>query len=73
VSPFGGAEGMVKKEETGDMSQNAGRQESGNNFKPLLPMRKTSTPGPSLEKEGELEGSPFLKGDAGGFFERLKD
>ena len=47
--------------------------ESEDNFKPLLPMCKISTPGPPLEKEGELEGPPFLKGDSGGFFERLKD
>jgi hypothetical protein len=48
-------------------------EETEDNLKPLLPMCKTSTPGPPLEKEGELEGPPFLKGDSGGFFERLED
>ena len=30
-------------------------------------------PGPPLEKEGELAGPLFLKGDSGGFFERLQE
>jgi len=61
VSPSGGGEGEDgkrgdRKQEAGDRRQEAGdrrqeaenrRQKTGDNFKPLLTMCKTSTPGPS--------------------------
>ena len=45
LSPFGGGEGRMGSrgnEETGNR-----RQETGDGFKPFLPMYKTSTPGPT--------------------------
>jgi len=47
VSPFGGGEGEDGKRENRRQETGNRKQETGDNFKPLLPMCKTSTPGPS--------------------------